>query len=133
MHLFFHACHPEACILLFMLVILKRVCYLTRCHEGSRYVNSCSKRKAYGFGSRSFIAKAECALQDDNTFKMITNFFCCHIFLLYCPPTENKAFVICPNEHTFTASINTANTLPFSRAVFFNSSNMFSELFLFLS
>src|SRR6185503_9487513 len=28
----------------------------------------------------------------------------------YCPPTSNSACVICPSEHTRTASISTANT-----------------------
>ena len=32
----------------------------------------------------------------------------------YCPPTSNSAFVICPSEQPRTASISTANTLPFS-------------------
>lgn len=31
-----------------------------------------------------------------------------YIFLLYCPPTSNKAVVICPKEHTFVASISTS-------------------------
>ena len=35
----------------------------------------------------------------------------------YCPPTSNNAVVICPREHTRTASISTANTLPFSITV----------------
>ena len=33
-----------------------------------------------------------------------------HMLRRYCPPTSNKAFVICPREHTRTASINTSNT-----------------------
>ena len=28
-----------------------------------------------------------------------------------CPPTANRASVICPGEHTRTASIKTSNTL----------------------
>src|SRR5688572_5296047 len=28
-----------------------------------------------------------------------------YIFLLYCPPTSNNAFVISPSEHTFVASM----------------------------
>jgi hypothetical protein len=35
-----------------------------------------------------------------------------HMFLRYCPPTSNSAFVICPSEHTRTASISASNTLP---------------------
>src|SRR6185503_11575999 len=30
----------------------------------------------------------------------------------YCPPTSNSACVICPSEHTRTASISTAKTFP---------------------
>ena len=33
-----------------------------------------------------------------------------YIFLRYCPPTSNNAFVICPSEQTRTASISTSNT-----------------------
>ena len=36
-----------------------------------------------------------------------------YIFRRYCPPTSNSALVICPNEHTRTASINTAKTFSF--------------------
>jgi len=32
-----------------------------------------------------------------------------YIFLLYLPPTSNKALVICPSEQYFTASIMTSN------------------------
>lgn len=35
-----------------------------------------------------------------------------YMLLRYCPPTSNNAFVICPSEHTRTASISTANTFP---------------------
>lgn len=34
-----------------------------------------------------------------------------YILRRYCPPTSNKALVICPSEHTRTASISTSNTL----------------------
>ena len=34
-----------------------------------------------------------------------------YMFLRYCPPTANNAFVICPSEQTRTASISTSNTL----------------------
>ena len=34
-----------------------------------------------------------------------------HMLRRYCPPTSNSAFVICPSEHTRTASISTSNTL----------------------
>ena len=37
-----------------------------------------------------------------------------YIFLRYCPPTSNSAFVICPSEQTRTASISTSNTFLFS-------------------
>src|SRR3989304_3896970 len=33
-----------------------------------------------------------------------------YMLLLYCPPTSNSAWVICPSEQTRTASISTANT-----------------------
>ena len=36
-----------------------------------------------------------------------------YIFLRYCPPTLNKASVICPKEHTFVASINLSNKFSF--------------------
>lgn len=36
-----------------------------------------------------------------------------HIFLLYCPPTSNSAFVISPREQTFVASISTEKTFLF--------------------
>lgn len=32
----------------------------------------------------------------------------------YCPPTSNSALVICPSEHTRTASISTSNTFALS-------------------
>ena len=32
-----------------------------------------------------------------------------YIFLLYCPPTSNNAFVIWPSEQYFTVSISSAN------------------------
>lgn len=37
----------------------------------------------------------------------------------YCPPTSNSALVIWPSEHTRTASISTANTLPLAITVSF--------------
>ncbi len=39
---------------------------------------------------------------------------CAHMLRRYCPPTSNSAFVICPSEHTRTASISTSNTLRLS-------------------
>lgn len=36
-----------------------------------------------------------------------------YIFLRYCPPTLNKASVICPNEQTLVASINFSNKFSF--------------------
>src|SRR3990167_8808023 len=41
-----------------------------------------------------------------------------HIFLLYCPPTSNKAFVIWPREQQRTASISTSNTFLLSITAF---------------
>ena len=35
-----------------------------------------------------------------------------YIFLLYCPPTSNKALVICPNEQYLTVSIKASNIFP---------------------
>ena len=35
----------------------------------------------------------------------------------YCPPTSNSASVICPSEHTRTASISTSKTLPLAITV----------------
>ena len=37
-----------------------------------------------------------------------------HMLRRYCPPTSNSALVICPSEHTRTASISTSNTLRLS-------------------
>jgi len=39
-----------------------------------------------------------------------------YIFRLYCPPTSNKASVICPSEQTLQASIKASNMLPFRNA-----------------
>ena len=38
----------------------------------------------------------------------VSTYLILHIYILrlYCPPTSNKALVICPNEQTFVASIN---------------------------
>ena len=47
-----------------------------------------------------------------------------HIDLRYLPPTSNSACVICPSEHTRTASTSTSNTLPPSMAVCFKRSSM---------
>mgnify|MGYP002807163109 CR=1 FL=1 len=40
--------------------------------------------------------------------------FSAYMFLRYCPPTLNKASVICPNEQTLVASINLSNKFSFS-------------------
>ena len=40
-----------------------------------------------------------------------------YMFLRYCPPTSNSASVICPSEHTRTASTSTSNTLPLAITV----------------
>jgi putative transposase len=40
-----------------------------------------------------------------------------YILLRYSPPTSNKAFVICPSEHTRTVFISSAKTFPSSITV----------------
>ena len=47
------------------------------------------------------------------THHLLTTTYQLHIFLLYCPPTSNNAFVICPREHTLHASINTSKIFLF--------------------
>ena len=46
----------------------------------------------------------------DNFRSMAEGCACCYMLRRYCPPTSNNALVICPNEHTRTASISTSNT-----------------------
>ena len=43
----------------------------------------------------------------------ISNTIAFYIFLRYCPPTLNKASVICPKEQTFVASISLSNKFSF--------------------
>ena len=45
----------------------------------------------------------------------------------YCPPTSNRAWVMCPSEHVRTASISTANTLRFSITALRNASRAAGE------
>ena len=54
-----------------------------------------------------------------------------YIFLLYCPPTENKAFVICPKEQYLTHSINCSKIFSFRIehcCSFFNATAPFPSL-----
>jgi hypothetical protein len=50
----------------------------------------------------------------DDFWPMAQGCACCYMLRRYCPPTSNSAFVICPSEHTRTASISTSNTLRLS-------------------
>ena len=50
----------------------------------------------------------------DHLRSMAKGCACRYMLRRYCPPTSNSAFVICPSEHTRTASIRTSNTFRLS-------------------
>lgn len=52
-------------------------------------------------------------ISDLHGFQKSENRLSAYIFLLYCPPTSNKAVVICPKEQALVASINTSKMFSF--------------------
>ena len=52
-----------------------------------------------------------------------------HMLRRYCPPTSNSAFVICPSEHTRTASISNSKTLRSSITACFRRCNIAGAAF----
>src|SRR5881409_3381184 len=51
----------------------------------------------------------------------------------YCPPTSNSALVICPSEHTRTASTSTSNTLRLSILAMFMNTGIDQQLDKFVA